>query len=145
MGDRESRPQGAAPLGPWTPGHAKVPGNEAAHKIARNAIARPQGARPQISALEASVAHVIQLGHDGRILFLDNESWVSSADLGALTTSAISYFRHFFVPPDWLSGSTSIAITVSKQEVIVARNEDLVVIKGGLDFTEKVDIDVPGT
>ncbi|KAI0813427.1 NACHT and WD domain protein [Xylaria sp. FL0064] len=100
---------------------------------------------PQISALGASVAHVIQLGHDGRILFLDNESWVSSADLGALTTAAVSYFRHFFVPPEWLSGSRSIAITIYKREVIVARNEDLVVVKGGLDFTEKVDIDVCGT
>ncbi|KAI0431150.1 NACHT and WD domain protein [Xylaria sp. FL1042] len=101
--------------------------------------------RPQISALGASVAHIIQLDNNGRILFLDNESWVASADLGALATGAVSYFRHFFVPPEWLSGSRSMAITISKQEVIIARNEDLVVIKGGLNFTEKVDIDITET
>ncbi|KAI3342513.1 NACHT and WD domain protein [Ustulina deusta] len=97
---------------------------------------------PQISALGASVAHVIQLDTHGRILFLDNQSWVASVNLDALSKDALSYSRHFFVPPEWLSGSRSMIITVSQREIIVARNEDLVVIKGGLDFAEKVDIDI---
>ncbi|KAI1749523.1 WD40 repeat-like protein [Xylaria castorea] len=99
----------------------------------------------QISALGANIAHVIQLDSRGHLLFLDNQSWVASADLATLSKGTLSYSRHFFVPHEWLSGSRSIVITVCRREIIVARNEDLVVIKGGLDFAEKVDIDVHDT
>ncbi|KAI8952576.1 NACHT and WD domain protein [Xylaria longipes] len=99
----------------------------------------------QISALGTSIAHVIQLDDRGHLLFLDNQSWVASADLEAVKKGTVSYSRHFFVPHEWLSGSRSIVIAVCRREVIVARNDDLVVIKGGLDFAEKVDIDVHDT
>ncbi|KAJ2994689.1 hypothetical protein NUW58_g1486 [Xylaria curta] len=100
---------------------------------------------PQISALGANIAHVIQLSNQGHLLFLDKQSWISSVDITALGQGAVSYSRHFFVPHEWLSGSRSMVITVSQREIIVARNEDLVVIKGGLDFAEKVNIDVRDT
>ncbi|KAI0549867.1 NACHT and WD domain protein [Xylaria curta] len=100
---------------------------------------------PQISALGANVAHVIQFDNSGHLLFLDNQSWVASADLNALSKGILCYTRHFFVPHEWLSGSSSIVITVRRREVIVARNGDLVVIKGGLDFAEKVDIGIQDT
>ncbi|KAI0864304.1 NACHT and WD domain protein [Xylaria cubensis] len=99
----------------------------------------------QMSALGANVAHVIQFDSRGHLLFLDNQSWVASADLNALSKGSLCYTRHFFVPHEWLSGSRSIVITVCRREVIVARNGDLVVIKGGLDFAEKVDIGINDT
>ncbi|KAI0536122.1 NACHT and WD domain protein [Xylaria digitata] len=97
---------------------------------------------PQISALGARIAHVIQLNSSGRVFFLDDQSWVSSAELDTLNKDTVAYYRHFFVPHEWLSGSRSVVVTIARREVIVARNDDLVVIKGGLDFSEKVNINI---
>ncbi|GAP85781.2 putative NACHT and WD domain protein [Rosellinia necatrix] len=94
----------------------------------------------RVSALVPSVAHIIQIDSHGRLLFLDDESWVASVNLQDVAEGLTSYTRHFFVPYEWLLGVRSMPVVISQREVVIARNDDLVVIKGGLDFAETVTV-----
>lgn len=96
----------------------------------------------QLDVLAHCVAHVINLSDVGRVVFLDNHSWVCSADLEGLGTSSISYTRHFFVPYDWLSGIRDVISTATQRDVLFARNGDFVIIKGGLDYSEMLTVGV---
>jgi len=93
---------------------------------------------PQLAALAHCVAHIIGRADNGRLIFLDTHSWVCSADLEDLGYSSVSYNRHFFVPYDWFSGIRNVICAVTKRDVLFARNDDIAVIKGGLEYVEKV-------
>ncbi|KAK4209026.1 hypothetical protein QBC37DRAFT_431000 [Rhypophila decipiens] len=97
------------------------------------------------------VSHVVGIqatGSSNRLVFLDGNSWVCSVDLNVgMTVSSAktvkeatsSYTRHFFVPYDWFAGSRRLlGAMASNKNVIFARNGDIAVVKGGLDFSEPV-------
>jgi WD40 repeat protein len=94
---------------------------------------------PLLVPLAHRVAHVIGLHENGKIIFLDTHSWVCSTDLKNLGNSSISYVRHFFVPYDWLSGTREIICAILKRNVLFARNDDVLIIKGGLEHVEMVE------
>jgi WD40 repeat protein len=96
----------------------------------------------QLSTLAIYVSHIIGITNDGKLVFLDIHSWVCSASLDANRSSSFSYTRHFFVPADWFSGIRDIICALTKRDVVFSRNDNLVVIKNGLDYVEKVDVDV---
>ncbi|KAI9778642.1 MAG: hypothetical protein M1816_004005 [Peltula sp. TS41687] len=100
---------------------------------------------PQLAALAHCVAHLIGLDGAGKLIFLDTHSWVCSADLESLGNSSISYSRHFFVPYDWFSGIRDIICAVAQRELLFARNDDVAIVKGGLEYAEKVNVEVEGT
>ncbi|TVY71558.1 Vegetative incompatibility protein HET-E-1 [Lachnellula suecica] len=93
---------------------------------------------PQFASLARLVAHVIGLDGNGKLVFLDSQSWVCSADLENFGVSPSLYMRHFFVPYDWFSGTRIIISAHTKRDVLFARNEDVAIIKGGLDHVEKI-------
>lgn len=115
---------------------------------ADTAVSTPLLLVPQLAALARRVAHVIGLSNNdaNQLVFLDTHSWVCSADLETLKShkgSFITYSRHFFVPYDWLAGTRDVVCAVApRRDVLFARNDDLAVIKGGLEYAEKVDADV---
>lgn len=90
-----------------------------------------------LRALSSCVAHVIGFSESGKLVFLDKKSWVCSVDIDNMAT----YSRHFFVPYDWFAGTRHIICGVGK-DVVFARNDDAVVVKGGLDFVERISIDI---
>lgn len=99
---------------------------------------------PQLTTLAHRVAHIVGLGDANRLVFLDTHSWVCSADLdGFSDSSVISYSRHFFLPYDWLAGTRDVICGVARRDVLFARNDDVAIIKGGLEYAEKVDAEVP--
>ena len=112
------------------------------------AVSTPLLLVPQLAALARCVAHVIGLGNNdaNQLVFLDTHSWVCSVDLETLKShkgSVITYSRHFFVPYDWFAGTRDVVCAVAlRRDVLFARNDDLAVIKGGLEYAEKVDADV---
>lgn len=121
------------------PDHAKPgPGSYDLPSVAQTAA---------ISKLAAHVLAVVSAGN-GKLVFLDTRSWVCSADIDALLSAESgqpwSYSRHFFVPTEWFAGSRDIicSITGTGRDIVFARDSDLVVIKGGLDFAEKVEMNV---
>ena len=93
---------------------------------------------PQLAAIAHRVAHVIGLGNTNQLIFLDTNSWVCSADLEGLGNNSISYSRHFFVPYDWYAGTRDLLCAVAQRDILFARNDDLAIIKGGLEYAEKV-------
>ena len=97
---------------------------------------------PQLATLADRVAHVIGFGDTIQFVFLDTQSWVCSADLEHLGDSSVSYSRHFFVPYDWLAGTRDVICTVARRDVLFAWNEDVAIIKGGLEYPEKVNAEV---
>lgn len=99
---------------------------------------------PQLATLAHRVAHVVGLGNTGKLVFLDTHSWVCSVDLESLSNSSVSYLRHFFVPYDWFSGTRDMICTVSQRDVLFARNDDVAIVKGGLEYVEKVNAEVEG-
>ncbi len=99
---------------------------------------------PQLAALTHHVAHVIGLGAAGKLVFLDTHSWVCSADLEGLGNSSVSYSRHFFVPYDWFSGTRDVICAVAQRDILFARNDNLAIVKGGLEYAEKVNAVVEG-
>ena len=99
---------------------------------------------PQLTALAHHVAHVIGLIDVGKLVFLDIHSWVCSADLEGLSNGSISYSRHFFVPYDWFSGIRDIICAIVKRDILFARNDDVAIVKGGLEYVENVNVEVEG-
>ena len=105
---------------------------------------------PRLAALARHVVHVIGLGLGNKdayqLVFLDTNSWVCSANLETLKSyngSVIMYSRHFFVPHDWFAGTRDVVCAVARRrDVLFGRNNHLAVMKGGLEYAEKVDADV---
>ncbi|KAI1462053.1 WD40 repeat-like protein [Annulohypoxylon moriforme] len=90
-----------------------------------------------LQILSNFISHIIGFNNAGRLVFLDKQSWVCSVEVENMA----SYSRHFFVPYDWFAGIQNIICGVGK-DVIFARNNDVVIAKGGLEFSERVDIEV---
>ncbi|KAI0834348.1 WD40 repeat-like protein [Hypoxylon sp. FL0890] len=95
--------------------------------------------RPHLQALAHCIAHVVGFSNAGKLVFLDKQSWICSIDIENMT----SYSRHFFVPYDWFAGARHVLCGVGR-DVVFARNEDVVIAKGGMDFVERIDIDARG-
>ncbi|KAI1141765.1 hypothetical protein F5Y05DRAFT_272392 [Hypoxylon sp. FL0543] len=53
-------------------------------------------------ALTRAVAHPLGILPDGRLVFLDNNLWVCTAQVGG---AAEAITRHFFIPQDWVTNS----------------------------------------
>lgn len=100
---------------------------------------------PQLAAFAHRVAHVVGLGDAGQLVFLDTHSWVCSAYLEGLGTNSVPYSRHFFVPYDWFSGTRDVICAVTQRDVLFARNNDVAIVKGGLEYAEEVNAEVKGS
>ena len=94
---------------------------------------------PLLYPLAHCISHVVGLRETGKLIFLDIHSWVCSVDLESLGKSSISYVRHFFVPYDWLSGTRDVICAILRRNVLFTRNDDVVIIKGGLEHVEMVE------
>ncbi|TVY33066.1 Vegetative incompatibility protein HET-E-1 [Lachnellula subtilissima] len=94
----------------------------------------------QIDVLADYVSHIIGISESGKLVFLDTRSWVCSVSLESVLGSSISYSRHFFVPYDWFSGTRDIVCGLARRDVIFARNDNVAIIKGGLEYVETVDV-----
>ncbi len=97
---------------------------------------------PQLAVLARRVAHVLGVGDAGKLIFLDTYSWVCSVDLESLSNSRISYARHFFVPYDWLAGTRDVISAVANRNVLFARNDEVAILKGGLEYAEDVNVEI---
>lgn len=96
----------------------------------------------QLETLVHHVAHVIGFRDDGTLIFLNTHSWVCSVDLESLRHSSFLYIRHFFVPYDWFSGTRDIMGATTQKDVLFARNNNIAIIKNGLEYMEKVNDDI---
>jgi WD40 repeat protein len=95
---------------------------------------------PLLASLAQHVAHIIGRGDNGRLIFLDTRSWVCSADPEDLDSKSVLYTRHFFVPYDWFSGRRDVTSAISRRDVLFARNDNVAIIKRGLEYGEKVEV-----
>ncbi|KAH1636019.1 hypothetical protein KXW31_002675 [Aspergillus fumigatus] len=94
--------------------------------------------KPRLALLSQRVAHVIGICESSRLVFLDTSSWVCSVGLENQTSDIASYSRHFFIPYDWVAGSRDVICAVLRRDILFARNDDLVIIRGGLDFAAEI-------
>ncbi|PYH86403.1 NACHT and WD domain protein [Aspergillus uvarum CBS 121591] len=94
----------------------------------------------KLASLSHHITHVIGVLTQTRVVFLDTHSWVSSFDLDQPREQRASYTRHFFLPYDWFSGIQNILCALSQRNILVAYNSDMAVIKGGLDYSQVVEI-----
>ena len=99
---------------------------------------------PQLATLARYVTHLVGIGESGKLVFLDKRSWVCSVDLGSLDNASLSYSRHFFVPYDWFAGTRDIICALTQREIVFARNNDVAVVKGGLEYVENIDVEIEG-
>ena len=86
--------------------------------------------------------HIIGISTTQKLIFLDRQSWVCSIALEEKAGKPVQYARHFYVPFDWFSGSRGIVVMISERNVFFARNDGIVVISGGFDFTQTVTIPI---
>jgi len=97
----------------------------------------------EYTTLDRRISHVIGISEE-RLIFLDLNSWVCSVDLESLDGF---YLRHFFVPYDWFSSTRDLVCAVTADEcekyVVFACNEDIAVVKRGLECEEKVEVTQP--
>ena len=97
----------------------------------------------EYASLDRRVSHVIGISEE-RLIFLDLNSWVCSVDLEGLSGS---YLRHFFVPYDWFPSTRDLVCAVTADEcercVVFACNDDVAVVKRGLESAEKVEVVEP--
>ncbi|CAH0017931.1 unnamed protein product [Clonostachys rhizophaga] len=105
--------------------------------------------RSPMTTFELSVAHVIGIDESRKLVFLNRSFWVCSVDLSESgleiaqrkDAPTIEVFEHFFVPYDWFAGKRDIVCALTKRDIILTRSGDLAVIRGGLDYTERVSIE----
>lgn len=93
---------------------------------------------PRLALLSQRVAHVIGICESSRLVFIDTDSWVCSVGLENQAFEITSYIRHFFIPRDWFTGSREVISAVLRRDILFARNDDLVIVRGGFDFTEEI-------
>jgi WD40 repeat protein len=96
---------------------------------------------PFLQRLSARVAHVIGTLENGNLLFLDQQSWVCSVDLAASGRPSFEYWRHFFVPTDWISSTRNVVSAVVQRRVVFAKDDGIVIFRRGLEFRESVRVD----
>lgn len=85
------------------------------------------------------MSHIIGLSND-RLVFLDTSSWVCSVDIDSLLRGPESYTRHFFVPYEWFAGKRDVIGAVVQRDVLLVRNDEVAIIKAGLEFAEEASI-----
>ncbi|KAI1109210.1 NACHT and WD domain protein [Nemania sp. NC0429] len=85
--------------------------------------------------------HFLGVDHiDGRLVFLNKNSWVCSVKLSALTDK--HYTRHFFVPNEFTTSAREIPpLLTAEKSLIFALHDKFAVIKNGLVFQEVVALD----
>lgn len=80
-------------------------------------------------------------GFGSKFVFLDKDFWVCSVDVDKFSEEP-HYFRHFFIPSDWITNNEEMTIHVStQQEILFLRRERLVIVKRGFQNGEKVLVD----
>lgn len=97
----------------------------------------------QLSGITKRAVHVLAVTSDKRLIFIDKKSWVCSVDLENADTynGLTKYSRHFFAPHEWVAGSRHVICSTSAngREIVFGRNEDVVVVKNGLDLVDLVE------
>ena len=75
--------------------------------------------------------------HRQRLVFLDSNGWVCSADVGGPPNDD-RYTRHFFIPTDWLSAGTNLMIDMTcNGDIIFVKRHEIAIIKRGLETSEQ--------
>lgn len=94
---------------------------------------------PGFNLLGSSIKHIIAVV-ETTMLFVNVDLWICSLDL--LEFGATPQFkRHFFVPTDWPSAYGDMLFQVTSQnEFVFARKDELVIIKGGLDYAKTISL-----
>jgi hypothetical protein len=101
----------------------------------------------QMTAFELSIAHVIGI-HGSKLVFLNRSFWMCSVDLSESRLEIVQskdsprteVFQHFFVPYHWFAGKRDIVCALEKRDIMLTRGGDLAVIRGGLDYAERICI-----
>jgi WD40 repeat protein len=70
-----------------------------------------------------------------RLVFLDVNNWICSVGIGSAEPVCS---RHFFIPSDWVSLVQKLMLDVGYNgEIVLVKRADILVIKRGLEVTEK--------
>jgi WD40 repeat protein len=85
----------------------------------------------------AEIEHII--GSLGKtLLFLDRRLWVCSLDLEKFKGE---YYRHFFIPEDWLSINRKLILRVtSKGDLVFVKKHEVAIVKNGLENKETITV-----
>ena len=79
---------------------------------------------------------------DSLVVFLDDDGWVCSLDVGEVDSRLTSYKRHFFLPYDWLSTNDGLLCECTERgDIIFAKEDELAVIRKGLECVEVVEFE----
>ncbi|EFW99551.1 GPI inositol-deacylase [Grosmannia clavigera kw1407] len=74
---------------------------------------------------------------ESRMVLSSDDYWISSVKLG-ISMADLPCTRHFFVPDDWANAYFKLVMGIgSNGEILVAKQSELIVIKGGLKTTEQ--------
>ncbi|KAK6845809.1 WD40 repeat-like protein [Apiospora arundinis] len=72
------------------------------------------------------------------VIFIDKELWICSLDLTTFNTAPYAK-RHFFILSEWLNVNGDMKFSFThKKEFVFVNKSNLVIIKGGLEFSEVV-------
>lgn len=93
---------------------------------------------PQLTILAPYVAHVVGFCDASHLVFLDTRSWICSINLEGLHERAVAWSRHFFIPYDWFAGTRDILCTIAQRDLLFVRNDQIAIVKGGLDYVDTV-------
>jgi hypothetical protein len=95
----------------------------------------------RVAGLVGTLGMVISMT-DTLVVFLDDDGWVCSIDVGVVGGPELTaYKRHFFLPYDWLSTNDELLFACTeKGDVIFAKDDELAIIRKGLECAEVVAI-----
>jgi len=74
--------------------------------------------------------------HGRRLVFLDRDGWVCSADDQHLDPD--ERVRHFFFPPDWLTAAQGLMLGIfENSNIVIVQRDEIAVIRRGLEHFEQ--------
>ena len=93
----------------------------------------------QFSRASPNIEYIIGC-QEGKLIFLDRRMWICSLDL---ETFQEEYYRHCFIPHDWLhpTGPPLFKVT-TKGDLIFSKEHEIAVIKRALDQKEAVKVEL---
>ena len=101
---------------------------------------------PFAQALLDRVSHVLGTTDSGRLVFLDNDSWVCSIAIAEALDSrtnrgdSLELSRHFFIPHDWFAGARDIVSALVNRDIVLSRKDNLVIVRNWEEHVYRVRI-----
>lgn len=87
----------------------------------------------EIRISEMQIVQIFGIDESGALIFINESSWVCSVDLSEQNSTVLAK-RHFFLPQTWFAGGKQIVCTLTRKDILLARDDKLAMVEKYKEF-----------